>query len=112
MRAATYWRDYLRAVSRRRRLGNLEAVPSLPSRRARTEGRNRMTTEKFVSHSPRSRHRTWPGLLSDRRSSLARFLFRSPICMYRVGLDWIFGHQFLLVTHMPAAAPDASLRPS
>jgi deazaflavin-dependent oxidoreductase (nitroreductase family) len=30
---------------------------------------------------------------------LARFLFRSPIWVYRLGLGWIFGHQFLLLTH-------------
>jgi deazaflavin-dependent oxidoreductase (nitroreductase family) len=30
---------------------------------------------------------------------LARLLFRLPVWLYRVGLGWVFGHQFLLLTH-------------
>ena len=40
-----------------------------------------------------------PALLRDRRAPLSRLLFRLPIALYRVGLGWLLGHQFLLLTH-------------
>jgi deazaflavin-dependent oxidoreductase (nitroreductase family) len=58
-----------------------------------------MSTQTVVPHSIRSPHVKRPALLSDRQSRLARLLFRSPIWLYRLGLGWIFGHQFLLLTH-------------
>jgi deazaflavin-dependent oxidoreductase (nitroreductase family) len=58
-----------------------------------------MSTQTLVPHVIRSPHVKRPTLLSDRRSRLARLLFRSPIWLYRLGLGWIFGHQFLLLTH-------------
>ena len=32
-------------------------------------------------------------------SGLARWAFRIPILLYRVGLGWMLGHRFLLLTH-------------
>jgi deazaflavin-dependent oxidoreductase (nitroreductase family) len=58
-----------------------------------------MSTQTVVPHSIPSPRVKRPALLSNRRSPLARLLFRSPIWMYRLGLGWIFGHQFLLLTH-------------
>ena len=58
-----------------------------------------MSIQTIVPHSIRSPHVRWPALLSNRRSRLARLLFRSPIWLYRLGLGWIFGRQFLLLTH-------------
>jgi deazaflavin-dependent oxidoreductase (nitroreductase family) len=40
-----------------------------------------------------------PALLRDRRSPLARLFLRLPIGLYRLGLGWVLGHQFLLLTH-------------
>jgi deazaflavin-dependent oxidoreductase (nitroreductase family) len=42
---------------------------------------------------------TWPSLLRDRRALIARLLLRSPVWLYRLGLGWILGHEFLLLTH-------------
>jgi deazaflavin-dependent oxidoreductase (nitroreductase family) len=58
-----------------------------------------MSTQTLVPNSIPSPHVTRAALLSNRRSRLARLLFRSPIWSYRLGLGWIFGHQFLLLTH-------------
>ena len=58
-----------------------------------------MSTQTLVPHfigSPRVKR---PALLSNRRSRLAQLLFRSPTWLYRLGLGWIFGQQFLLLTH-------------
>jgi deazaflavin-dependent oxidoreductase (nitroreductase family) len=57
-----------------------------------------MSTQTVVPHSIRSPH-VRPALLSNRRSRLARLLFRSPIWLYRLGVGRILGHQFLLLTH-------------
>lgn len=38
-------------------------------------------------------------LLSNRRGVLSRAVFRLPLVLYGVGLGWIFGHQFLVLTH-------------
>jgi len=32
-------------------------------------------------------------------SGLARLAFRMPILLYRIGLGWVLGHRFLLLTH-------------
>jgi deazaflavin-dependent oxidoreductase (nitroreductase family) len=32
-------------------------------------------------------------------SGLARLAFRMPIFLYRIGLGWLLGHRFLLLTH-------------
>jgi deazaflavin-dependent oxidoreductase (nitroreductase family) len=40
-----------------------------------------------------------PALLRDRRAPLSRLLFRLPVALYRVGLGWLLGHQFLLLAH-------------
>jgi deazaflavin-dependent oxidoreductase (nitroreductase family) len=46
----------------------------------------------------RARRRV-PALLRDRRAPLVRLLLRLPIGLYRLGLGWLLGHQFLLLTH-------------
>jgi deazaflavin-dependent oxidoreductase (nitroreductase family) len=40
-----------------------------------------------------------PSLLSDRQGMLARLVFRLPLTAYRLGLGWMLGHQFLVLTH-------------
>lgn len=32
-------------------------------------------------------------------AGVTRFLFRMPICFYRVRLGWLFGHRLLLLNH-------------
>jgi deazaflavin-dependent oxidoreductase (nitroreductase family) len=59
-----------------------------------------MSTQTIVPNSIPSQRVKRPALLSNRRSHLARVLFRSPIWLYRLGIGWIFGHQFLLLTHV------------
>jgi deazaflavin-dependent oxidoreductase (nitroreductase family) len=58
-----------------------------------------MSAQTVVPHSIGSPRVKRPALLSNRRSRLARLLCRSPIWLYHLGLGWIFGHQFLLLTH-------------
>jgi deazaflavin-dependent oxidoreductase (nitroreductase family) len=41
-----------------------------------------------------------PALLRSRQESFSRFVFRSPIVLYRLGLGRLLGHQFLLLTHV------------
>lgn len=38
-------------------------------------------------------------LLQQRPTGFMRLWFRSPLVLYRLGLGWIAGHQFLLLTH-------------
>lgn len=40
-----------------------------------------------------------PTFLSNRQAPFARLLFRLPVYLYRFGLGWVLGHQFLLLTH-------------
>jgi deazaflavin-dependent oxidoreductase (nitroreductase family) len=40
-----------------------------------------------------------PTLLRSSRGFVRQLLFRSPILLYRLGLGWLLGHQFLLLTH-------------
>ena len=40
------------------------------------------------------------GLLEDRRGLLPRMVFRAPLVLYRLGLGWVLGHQFLVLTHV------------
>jgi deazaflavin-dependent oxidoreductase (nitroreductase family) len=40
-----------------------------------------------------------PALLKARKALLPRLLFRAPTVLYRLGLGWLLGHQFLLLTH-------------
>jgi deazaflavin-dependent oxidoreductase (nitroreductase family) len=41
-----------------------------------------------------------PTLLSDRKGFLSRLIFRLPLIAYRLGLGWVLGHQFLVLTHV------------
>src|SRR5690349_6750653 len=58
-----------------------------------------MSTQTLVPHSISPLHAKRPALLSNRSSRLARLLFHSSIWLYRLGLGWIVGRQFLLLTH-------------
>ena len=40
-----------------------------------------------------------PALLRDRRAPMSRLVLRMPLVLYRLGLGWLLGHQFLLLTH-------------
>jgi deazaflavin-dependent oxidoreductase (nitroreductase family) len=40
-----------------------------------------------------------PALLRDRRTIVARLMFRAPLVLYRLGLGRLLGHQFLVLTH-------------
>jgi hypothetical protein len=66
---------------------------------AASRRRKRVNIPALVPNSTGPRRLKWPALLSERRSPLARLLFRCPIWLYHVGLGWVFGHQFLLLTH-------------
>ncbi len=41
-----------------------------------------------------------PTPLSNPRGLLARLVFRLPLILYRLGLGWTLGHQFLVLTHV------------
>src|SRR5579864_1968426 len=73
--------------------------PDWSSRQFRSGKRKRMSTQTSVPNSIGAPSVKRPALLSNRRSRLARLLFRSPIWLYHLGLGRIFGHQFLLLTH-------------
>lgn len=38
-------------------------------------------------------------LLQEKPKGFMRLWFRSPLVLYRLGLGWVGGHQFLLLTH-------------
>src|SRR5690348_16683113 len=40
-----------------------------------------------------------PALLKARKALVPRLMYRAPIVLYRMGLGWMLGHQFLLLTH-------------
>ncbi len=44
--------------------------------------------------------RRLPALLRDHRGPLARLMFPMPVLLYRLGLGWLLGHEFLLLTHV------------
>jgi deazaflavin-dependent oxidoreductase (nitroreductase family) len=45
-------------------------------------------------------HSRVPALLKTRNAVFSRLMFRAPIVLYRLGLGWLLGHQFLLLTHV------------
>src|SRR5579864_2518256 len=53
-----------------------------------------------IASSRESSQAKMPSLLSNRRGILARLIFRLPLIVYRLGLGWMLGHQFLVLTHV------------
>lgn len=41
-----------------------------------------------------------PALLHDRRGLLSRIAFRLPLVLYRLGVGWVLGNEFLVLTHV------------
>jgi deazaflavin-dependent oxidoreductase (nitroreductase family) len=51
-----------------------------------------------IASAPASSVQKQVTLLSNRKGFVSRLIFRLPLVMYRLGLGWVLGHQFLVLT--------------
>src|SRR5579864_8076914 len=63
-------------------------------------GRDWRRMDTAIAPSRESSQAKMPSLLSNRRGIPARLVFRLPLIVYRLGLGWMLGHQFLVLTHV------------